>query len=143
MYIRGKGRRRLPMAVRASRQSKAAITVDTHSQHEAVCESIKSLRDTAATLLASEKPTKYVRRDMLDTDDTLLSLLSDVHQAIPKLVPSNCKNYAVGRLQSESNRVHKTNENESAPRENLRARFFRLCGHVIPLPENRSQYTAI
>ena len=52
MSSRGKGRRRLPMAARASRQSKATIAVDIHSQHEAVCESIKSLRDTAATLLA-------------------------------------------------------------------------------------------
>ena len=74
MSSRGKGRRRLPMAVCASRQSKAAITVDTHSQHEAVCESIKSMRDTAATVLASEKPTKRARRDLLDTADTLLSL---------------------------------------------------------------------
>ena len=66
-----------------------------------------------------------------------------MQQAIPKLTPSNCTKYAVGRLQSESNSVHKTNENESAPRENLRARFFHLYGHAIPLTENRSQYTAI
>ena len=58
----------------ASRQSKAAIAVDVHSQHEVVCESINSLRDTAATLLASEKPTKRACRELLDTADTLLSL---------------------------------------------------------------------
>ena len=141
MSSKGKGRSRLPMSTRASRQSKSAIAVDIHSQHEAVCESIKSLRDTAATLLASEKPTKRARRELLDTADTLLSLQSNVQQAIPKLMPYNCTKYAVGRLQSESNRLHKTNENESAPRENLRAIFFHLCGHAIPLPENRSQYT--
>ena len=79
MSSRGKGRCRLPMAARASRQSKAVIAVDIHSQHKAVCESIKSLRDTAATLLASEKPTKHARRELLDTYDTLLSLQSDVN----------------------------------------------------------------
>ena len=89
MSSRGKGRRRLPKAARAILQSKAVIAVDIHSQHEAVCESIKSLRDTGATLLASEKPTKRVRRELLDTADTLLSLQSDVQQAIPKLMPSN------------------------------------------------------
>ena len=131
------------MAACASRQSKAAISVDIHSQHEAVCESIKSLHDTADTLLASEKPIKRACRELLDTADTLLSLQSDVQQAIPKLMPSNCTKYAVGRLHYESNRVHKTNENESAPRENLRAIFFHICGHDIPLPGDRSQYTAI
>ena len=78
MSSRGKGRRRLPMAVRASRQSKAAITVDTHSQHEAVCESIKSLRDTAAMPLDFEKPTKRALRELLETANTLLSLQSDM-----------------------------------------------------------------
>ena len=97
-----KGRRGLPMAACASRQSKAVIAVDIHSQHEAVCESIKSLRDTAATLLASEKPTKRVRRELLNTADTLLSLQSDVQQEIPNLMPSNCTKYDVGRLKSES-----------------------------------------
>ena len=58
-------------------------------------------------------------------------------------MPSNCTKYAVGRLQSESNRVKKTNENEPVPHENLRARFFYLCDNAIPLPENRSQYTAM
>ena len=58
-------------------------------------------------------------------------------------MPSNSTKYAVGRLKSESNRVHKTNKNESAPRENLRSRFFHICGHAIPLPDNRSQYTDI
>ena len=133
MYRIGKGRRGLPMAACASRQSKSVIVVDIHSQNESVCESIKSLRDTAATLLAYDKPTKRARRELLDTADTILSLKSDVQQAIPKLMPFNCTKYTVGRLQSESNRVHKTNENESAPRENLRARFFHLCGHAIPL----------
>ena len=95
MSSRGKGRRRLLMAARARRQSKAVIAVDIHSQHEAVCESIKSLRDTAATLLAYEKPTKRARRELLDTADALLSMQSNVQQAIPKLVPSNCTKYAV------------------------------------------------
>ena len=62
MSSRGKVRRRLPMFARASRQSKAVIAVDIHSQHEAVCESIKSMCDTAATVLASEKPTKRAQR---------------------------------------------------------------------------------
>ena len=62
MSSRGKVRRWLPMVARASRQSKAVIAVDIHSQHEAVCESIKSMRDTAATVLASEKPTKRAQR---------------------------------------------------------------------------------
>ena len=143
MSSRGKGRRRLLMAARASRQSKAAIAVDIHSQHEVVCESIKSLSVTAATILDYEKPTKRVHRELLDTADTILSLQSDVQQAIPKLMPSNFTKCAVGRLQYESNRVHKTDENESAPCDNLRARLFHLCGHAITLPENRSQYTAI
>ena len=89
------------MAACASRQSKSVIVVDIHSQNESVCESIKSLRDTAATLLAYDKSTKRARRELLDTADTILSLQSDVHQAIPKLVTSKCTNYAVGRLQSE------------------------------------------
>ena len=74
MPNRGKGRCRLPMTALASRQSKAAIAVDIHSQHEAVCESIKSLRDTVATLLASEKPTKHARKELLNTADILLTL---------------------------------------------------------------------
>ena len=139
MSSRGKGRRRIPMAARASHQLKAVIAVDIHSQHEAVCQSIKSLRDTAATLLASEKPTKRARRELLDTADTILSLQIDVQQAIPKIMPYNCTKYAVGRLQSESNSLHKTKENESTPCENLRSRFFHLYDHAIPLTENRSQ----
>ena len=138
-----KGRRGLPMAACASRQSKYAIAVNIHSQHKAVCESIKSLRDTEPTLLAYEKPTKRARRELLDTADNILSLQIDVQQEIPKLITSNCTKYAVGRLQYESNCVHKTKENEYAPRENLRARFFHLCGHAITLTENRSQYTSI
>ena len=62
MSIRGKGRCRLPMAAHASRQSKAATAVDINYQHEAVCERIKSLRDTAAMLLDYEKPIKCARR---------------------------------------------------------------------------------
>ena len=122
------------MDVRASHESKDAIAVDIHSQHEAVCESIKSLHDTGATLLAYERPTKRAHRDLLDKSDTLLSLQSDVQQTILKLIPSHCTKYTVGRLHSESNRVHKTNEKKSAPRENFRARFFHLYGHAIPLP---------
>ena len=58
MSSRGKGPHRFPMAAFTSRQSKAAIAVDIYSQHEVLCESIKFLRDRAATLLASEKPTR-------------------------------------------------------------------------------------
>ena len=58
-------------------------------------------------------------------------------------MPSDCTKYSLNRLQSESNRLEKTNENESAPRDNMRIRYFSIYGHSIPLPENRFQYSAI
>ena len=47
MSDKGRGHHRLPMAAHASRQSKAAIAVTIQSQHREVCNSIRSLRDTA------------------------------------------------------------------------------------------------
>ena len=135
----GKGRRNrrcLPMASLAGRQSKAAITVDIRSQHKEVCDNIRSLRDTAAELLACDKPTKRARKELLDTADTLLLLQDDVQQKVPKLLPSDCTKYSLNRLQSASNRLEKTNEHESAPRDNMRVQYFSICGHNIPLPEN-------
>ena len=105
MSDKGRGHRRLPMAAHASRQSKAAIAVTIHSQHIEVCNSIRSLRDAAATLLASENPMKRARRELLVTADTLLSLQGDVQQKIPNLMPSNCTKYSIRRLQSEADRI--------------------------------------
>ena len=142
MSSRGRRRRRLPMAALASRQSKAAIAVDVQSQHEALSNSIQLLRATAATILESEKPTKRARKELLDTADTLLSLQGVVLQEIPKLIPSNCTKYSINRLQSESNHAQKTNESSVLPRDNMRTRYYNICGHEIPLPKNKHQYCA-
>ena len=71
MPRKSKEHRQLPMA---NRQSKASVAVGVQSQYEVVCENIRSLRDTAATLLASEKPTKRARKEILDTANAFLSL---------------------------------------------------------------------
>ena len=103
MSSKGKGRRRLPMAARVICQSKAATVVNVENQNAELREGIQSLRDSAASLLDSENPTKRARKMIMDTADTLLSLQNDVQQKIPHLVPSDCTKYAVKRLQSISN----------------------------------------
>ena len=141
MSGRGRGHRRLPMAAAYVRKSKASIAVDIHSQHKVVCANILSLRDSAADLLASEKPSKRARKELLGYADTLLSLQGDIQQKILSLMPSECTKYSVTRLQSESNRLAKT-EYKSASRENLRPRFLCVKGYEFALPANRTKYSA-
>ena len=142
MSSKPKGRR-LPMAARDSRQSKATIAVAVQNQNIDVRAGIQSLRDTAISLLASDNPTKRARKELLDTANTLLVLQSDVEQKIPDLVPSTCMKYAVNRLQSDSNQQRKTCDEVTPPRDNMRVRFFSVVGRLIKLPQNRVQYTCL
>ena len=143
MSSKGKRRCRLPMAAHVIRRSKAATIVHVLKQNVEVREGIQSLRDSAASFLDSENPTKRARRMMMDTADTLLSLQGDMQQKIPQLVPSDCTKYAVERLQSISNYEKKVYDDVAPPRQNMRERYFYVAGRSIVLPINRIQYTAL
>ena len=125
------------------RQSKAALCVDLQTQNRAVCEQIKSLRDTAVTLLDSEKPTKRARKELLDTAQSLLSLQNGIDEKIPALVPSCCTKYSLNRLHAVNNYHIKTSSNVCAPRDNMRPRTFKIGGESFPLPKNKVQFAAV
>ena len=125
-----------------SRVSKAALAVTINSDNNVVNAGMQQLCDSAKALLDTENPTKRQRKQLLDTAQTLLSLQGDVQQKVPSLVPSNCTQYAVGRLTSVANRQAVT-PHCLAPRPNMRQRYFSVCNHDIPLPLNRSQYSAM
>ena len=51
--------------------------------------------------------------------------------------------YAVKHLQSDSNYVNKSYKDVTAPRQNMRARYFDVAGRSIILPHNKMQYSAL
>ena len=143
MSSKRKGRRRLPMSALVIRQSKASTVVNVQNQNAEVREGIQSLRDSAASLIDSENPTKRARKMIMDTADTLLFLQEDMQQKIPQLVASDCTKYAVERLQSISNYEKKVHNDVTPPRQNMRLRYFYVAGRSIVLPHNKIQYTAL
>ena len=64
MIMAGKGRGNwcLPMVTNIRQQSKKAISVDIQYQDKTLYTSIRSIHNMAATVLASERPTKYTQR---------------------------------------------------------------------------------
>ena len=101
----------------------AALAVTINSDNNVVNACMQQLCNLAKALLESEHPTKRQRKQLLDTAETLLSLQGDVQQKVPSLVPSNCTQYAVGRLTSVVNRQAVT-PHYLAPRPNMRQRYF-------------------
>ena len=127
MSNKGKGKpkvRRLSIAAHGSCQSKAAIVVNVQNHNVDVHASIFLLRDSVASLLASDNSTKQACKEMLNTTNTHLTLQGDVKQKIPELIPSTCTKYAVNCLQSDSNYEKKTHGEVTQPCDNMRVRYF-------------------
>ena len=125
------------------RQSKAQLAVDLQTQNHSICDQIKSLRDTAASVLESEAPTKRIRKELLDTAESLLVLQSSVQAKIPELVPKDCTKYSLKRLHAANNHNVKMQFDVRPPRENMRVRIFTIAGKEFPLPANTTQFTAL
>ena len=56
------------------RQSKAQFAVALQVHSRSINDQLKTLRDTAASLLEAEAPTKRQRRELLNSAESLLSL---------------------------------------------------------------------
>ena len=119
------------------RQSKAQLTVGMLNQNRMICDQITTLRDSAASVLYSEAPTKRQRKELLATAETLLSLQNTVGEQIPDLVPKNCTKYSINRIIADTNHVSNTKSDICAPRENMRIRTFFIGKQEYSLPDNK------
>ena len=124
-------------------QSKAAITIDVQNANREIGEGIIDICARAESLLDTQAPTKRQKRNLLDTVESLLQLQTSVAEKNPDLVPSDCSRYSLSRLQTSTDYSKMTCENQTAPRPNMRQRYFVVGNISIPLPDNRKQYTAM
>ena len=77
------------------------MTVHLQADSYEVNHGIQSIRDSALSIFNAEHPTKRQRRQLLETAEFLLQ--SGIEEKISSLLPSDCTQYNIHRLNTEEN----------------------------------------
>ena len=83
--------------VSINRKSKDIIAVNIQSDNRAISSGLQLLCDRAAIILDMSVPTKWIRKSLLDTAQSLLELQSNIVQEIPNLIPDKYSQYLLKR----------------------------------------------
>lgn len=119
------------------------MTVDLQTNGRVVQDGITSIRDTTISILQSENPTERQKKSLVSAVESLLELQKSVIDKIPALVPEDCTQYALKRLHATNSHERLTHLQKRPPRKNMRVRNFQCGSSVIPLPSNKTQYSAL
>ena len=91
------------------------MTVHLQADNRKVNHDIQSLRDSTLFTLNVYYPTKRQRRQLLEITESLLNLQSSVEEKTPSLLPLDCTQYTIRRLNTEETYKRKTRVDPYTP----------------------------